>query len=156
MSCGSSGAPSPLRTAGGEGGPPLSAPSLWTTPSVACFSPWPKRCRSHSRLRCFGITKRLGDGCTRSGEAKARTAARAPWPCLDGMSHPSGAGHVLGVSDVPLPDALLFASAWLPKELWGIHTSAARSDKPVYVNLQMIATMERQTSVLRIRGEARP
>jgi hypothetical protein len=70
----------------------------------------------------------------RSGEAKARTAARAHWPCLDGMSHPAGAGHVLGLSDVPLSDALLFASAWLPKELWGIHTSSARSDNALYVN----------------------
>src|SRR5262245_30821467 len=48
------------------------------------------------------------------------------------MSRPAGAGHVLGWSDVPLPDALLFASAWLPKELWGIHTSSARSDNGHY------------------------
>jgi hypothetical protein len=60
---------------------------------------------------------------------------RVHGPCLDGRSHPAGAGHGLGWSDVPLPDALLFASAWLPTELWSIHTRSARSDNPSYVNL---------------------
>jgi hypothetical protein len=74
----------------------------------------------------------LGKNCVVSSQIVAEFCSAEIG--VDGMSHPVGAGRVLGLSDVPLPDALRFASAWLPKELWGIHTSSARSDNGGYVN----------------------